>query len=86
MDKLKAGIPDVSYTFDTATKECHVIGMASETFVGAYDQTTCTITPKWTNPDPPTWKTVVGNCQRIDFAATQRVINEGVVANKAACQ
>ena len=54
-------IDDYTYSFDQSTKECKVYPLGN-TYVGAYTQTTCTVTPKWTNPDPPTWKTVTGNC------------------------
>jgi hypothetical protein len=29
-------------------------------YFGEFKRTTCTYTPKWVNPDPPTWKTVDG--------------------------
>jgi hypothetical protein len=38
------------------------------------------------NPDPPSFKSLVGKCQRLDLKAIDEQINEGVVASKSECE
>jgi len=40
----------------------------------------------WINPDPITFKSLVGKCQRVDLTAIEHVINEGVVNDAADCE
>jgi hypothetical protein len=41
---------------------------------------------KWVNPDPPSFKSLVGKCQRVDLNEIVEKINEGVVESKEVCE
>lgn len=41
--------------------------------------------PQWVNPDPPSWKALIGNCRRVDQNPIEKVINEGIVASDEEC-
>jgi len=87
LNAAKNTLTDMYYSFDTTLKKCTIYTKPSlpSKMIGQYDYLTCTVTPKWTNPDPPNWKSVIGNCQRIDFGKITNVIDEDKVADKAAC-
>ena len=63
------------------------LATSKNVYVGSETKKSCNLMPApWVNPDPPSFKKLVGRCQRVDLKAIAHVINEGVVASDADCQ
>lgn len=77
----------LQYEHTVGNQVVRTVSPADGIFIGDQTKITCNIMPEvWVNPDPPSFKALVGKCQRTDLTAIEHVINEGVVASSEDCQ